>query len=456
EAQRIRLATQIGSSLMGVLYILDEPSIGLHQRDNNRLIRTLERLRDLGNTLLVVEHDEDTMRSADWIVDIGPGAGEHGGRLVAEGPVAAIEQVDESLTGQYLSGRRSIPIPDQRREGNGKALRLIGARENNLQYVTVSFPLGTFICVTGVSGSGKSSLITDTLYRRLAQELHGAKTKPGSHDSMEGIEHLDKVVEIDQGPIGRTPRSNPATYTGVFTPIRELLASMPEAKTRGYKPGRFSFNVKGGRCESCKGEGIIQIEMNFLPNVFVSCEVCKGKRYNREALEIMYKGKSIADVLDMTVEEAVQFFANIPAVHRKLQTLNDVGLGYVKLGQPATQLSGGEAQRVKLASELSRRATGKTMYILDEPTTGLHFQDIERLLGVLQRLADGGNTVLVIEHNLDVIKSADWIVDLGPEGGSGGGAIIAQGTPEQIVEAPGSYTGEYLAPTLRTTAVAAD
>ncbi|MDQ3523627.1 MAG: excinuclease ABC subunit UvrA, partial [Chloroflexota bacterium] len=448
--------TQIGSSLMGVLYILDEPSIGLHQRDNNRLIRTLERLRDFGNTLLVVEHDEDTMRSADWIVDIGPGAGEHGGRLVAEGTVAAIEQVDESLTGQYLSGRRSIPIPDQRREGNGKALRLIGARENNLQDVTVSFPLGTFICVTGVSGSGKSSLITDTLYRRLAQELHGAKTKTGSHDSMEGIEHLDKVVEIDQGPIGRTPRSNPATYTGVFTPIRELLASMPEAKTRGYKPGRFSFNVKGGRCESCKGEGIIQIEMNFLPNVFVSCEVCKGKRYNREALEIMYKGKSIADVLDMTVEEAVQFFANIPAVHRKLQTLNDVGLGYVKLGQPATQLSGGEAQRVKLASELSRRATGKTMYILDEPTTGLHFQDIERLLGVLQRLADGGNTVLVIEHNLDVIKSADWIVDLGPEGGSGGGTIIAQGTPEQIVEAPGSYTGEYLAPTLRTTAVAAD
>ncbi|MGI8976345.1 MAG: excinuclease ABC subunit UvrA [Thermomicrobiales bacterium] len=456
EAQRIRLATQIGSSLMGVLYILDEPSIGLHQRDNNRLIRTLERLRDLGNTLLVVEHDEDTMRSADWIVDIGPGAGEHGGKLVAEGPVAAIEQVEESLTGQYLSGRRSIPIPDQRREGNGKALRLIGARENNLQEVNVSFPLGTFICVTGVSGSGKSSLITDTLYRRLAQELHGAKSKPGSHDSMEGIEHLDKVVEIDQGPIGRTPRSNPATYTGVFTPIRELLASMPEAKTRGYKPGRFSFHVKGGHCEDRKGEGIIQIEMNFLPNVFVSCEVCKGKRYNREALEIMYKGKSIADVLDMTVEEAVEFFANIPAVHRKLQTLYDVGLGYVKLGQPATQLSGGEAQRVKLASELSRRATGKTMYILDEPTTGLHFQDIERLLGVLQRLADGGNTVLVIEHNLDVIKSADWIVDLGPEGGSGGGTIIAEGTPEHLVTSPGSYTGEYLAPALRLASIAAD
>ena len=456
EAQRIRLATQIGSSLMGVLYILDEPSIGLHQRDNNRLIHTLERLRDLGNTLLVVEHDEDTIRSADWVVDVGPGAGEHGGHLVAEGPVAAIEQVEESLTGQYLSGKRSIPIPARRREGNGKRISLAGARENNLQDVDVQFPLGTFICVTGVSGSGKSSLITDTLYRRLAQELHGAKAKAGAHDTMEGIDHLDKVIDIDQSPIGRTPRSNPATYTGVFTPIRELFASMPEAKTRGYKPGRFSFNVKGGRCEACKGEGIIQIEMNFLPDVFVPCEVCKGKRYNREALEILYKGKSISDVLEMTVEEAVTFFENIPAVRRKLETLNDVGLGYVKLGQPATQLSGGEAQRVKLASELSRRATGKTMYILDEPTTGLHFQDIERLLGVLQRLADGGNTVLVIEHNLDVIKSADWIIDLGPEGGSGGGMIVAEGTPETIARIPESHTGVYLAPVLGVTSAAAD
>ena len=456
EAQRIRLATQIGSSLMGVLYILDEPSIGLHQRDNNRLIRTLERLRDLGNTLLVVEHDEDTMRAADWIVDIGPGAGEHGGRLVAEGPVDVIERSEESLTGQYLSGRRSIPIPAQRREGNGHTLRLVGARENNLRDVTVEFPLGTFTCITGVSGSGKSSLITDTLYRRLAQELHNAKVKPGEHDALEGIEHLDKVIEIDQSPIGRTPRSNPATYTGVFTPIRELFASMPEAKTRGYKAGRFSFNVKGGRCEACKGEGIIQIEMNFLPDVFVPCEVCKGKRYNREALEIMYKGKSISDVLDMTVEEAVTFFENIPAIRRKLETLNDVGLGYVKLGQPATQLSGGEAQRVKLASELSRRATGKTLYILDEPTTGLHFADIERLLGVLQRLADGGNTIIVIEHNLDVIKSADWIIDLGPEGGSGGGMIVAEGLPEDVARNEQSHTGRFLAPVLGLSAAAAD
>lgn len=456
EAQRIRLATQIGSSLMGVLYILDEPSIGLHQRDNNRLIRTLERLRDLGNTLLVVEHDEDTMRAADWIVDIGPGAGAHGGLLVAEGPVAAIERVDESLTGQYLSGQRSIPIPTERRSGNGKSLRLKGARENNLREIDVHIPLGTFTCITGVSGSGKSSLITDTLYRRLAQELHGARTKPGAHDALEGIEHLDKVIEIDQSPIGRTPRSNPATYTGLFTPVRELYASMPESKARGYKPGRFSFNVKGGRCEACKGEGIIQIEMNFLPNVFVSCEVCKGKRYSREALEILYKGKNISEVLEMTVEEAGTFFENIPAISRKLETLNDVGLGYVKLGQPATQLSGGEAQRVKLSSELSRRATGKTLYILDEPTTGLHFADIERLLVVLQRLADGGNTIIVIEHNLDVIKSADWIVDLGPEGGSGGGLIVAEGTPEEIARSAGSYTGDYLAPALGVSVAAAD
>jgi excinuclease ABC subunit A len=456
EAQRIRLATQIGSSLMGVLYILDEPSIGLHQRDNNRLIRTLERLRDLGNTLLVVEHDVDTMRAADWIVDIGPGAGEHGGKLVAEGSMEDIKRVPESITGQFLSGERSIPVPPKRREGNGHALKLVGARENNLRDVTVEFPLGTFTCITGVSGSGKSSLVTDTLFRRLAQELNGAKVvKPGAHDALEGMEHLDKVIDIDQSPIGRTPRSNPATYTGVFTPIRELFASMPEAKTRGYKPGRFSFNVKGGRCEACKGEGIIQIEMNFLPDVFVPCEVCKGKRYNREALEITYKGKSIADVLDMTVEEGVEFFENIPSIKRKLATLNDVGLGYIKLGQPATQLSGGEAQRVKLASELSRRATGKTMYILDEPTTGLHFADIERLLGVLQRLADGGNTIVVIEHNLDVIKSADWIIDLGPEGGSGGGMIIAEGTPEQVARDPDSYTGHYLAPVLGIAASAA-
>jgi excinuclease ABC subunit A len=455
EAQRIRLATQIGSSLMGVLYILDEPSIGLHQRDNNRLIRTLERLRDLGNTLLVVEHDEDTMRAADWIVDIGPGAGEHGGKLVAEGTIEDIRRVPESITGQFLSGKRSIPVPARRREGNGARLRLIGARENNLRDVTVEFPLGTFTCITGVSGSGKSSLVTDTLHRRLAQELHGAKVKPGAHDDLQGVDYLDKVIEIDQSPIGRTPRSNPATYTGVFTPIRELFASMPEAKTRGYKPGRFSFNVKGGRCEACKGEGIIQIEMNFLPDVFVPCEVCKGRRYNREALEITYKGKSIADVLGMTVEEGVEFFENIPAIRRKLETLNDVGLGYIKLGQPATQLSGGEAQRVKLASELSRRATGKTMYILDEPTTGLHFADIERLLGVLQRLADGGNTIVVIEHNLDVIKSADWIIDLGPEGGSGGGLVIAEGTPEEIAQDPESYTGHYLAPVLGIAATAA-
>ena len=448
EAQRIRLATQIGSSLMGVLYILDEPSIGLHQRDNARLIKTLERLRDIGNTLIVVEHDEDTMRAADWIVDIGPGAGEHGGHLVAEGPLEAIKANTNSITGDFLSGRRKIVMPEKRRSGNGKFLKLVGARENNLKDVTVEFPLGTFMCVTGVSGSGKSSLITDTLHKRLAMDLHRARQRPGSHDALEGVKHLDKVIEIDQSPIGRTPRSNPATYTGVFTTIRELFASMPEAKTRGYKPGRFSFNVKGGRCEACKGEGIIQIEMNFLPDVFVPCEVCQGARYNREALEILYKGQSIADVLDMNVEEALTFFENNPSISNKLQTLFDVGLGYVKLGQPATQLSGGEAQRVKLSSELARRSTGKTMYILDEPTTGLHFADIERLLHVLQRLTDGGNTVLVIEHNLDIIKSADWIIDLGPEGGSGGGLIIAQGTPEEIVEQEASFTGAFLKPML--------
>jgi len=456
EAQRIRLATQIGSSLMGVLYILDEPSIGLHQRDNARLIRTLERLRDIGNTLIVVEHDEDTMRAADWIVDIGPGAGVHGGHVVAEGTMEQIAATAGSITGDFLSGRRSIPIPSMRRKGNGKQIVIRGARENNLRNVTVSFPLGTFTCVTGVSGSGKSSLITDTLYKKLAQELHRAKDKPGAHDEIEGIKNLDKVIDINQSPIGRTPRSNPATYTGLFTPIRELFASLPESKARGYKAGRFSFNVKGGRCEACKGEGIIQIEMNFLPDVFVPCEVCHGARYNREALEILYKGSSISDVLDMTVSQALNFFENVPALRNKLQTLDDVGLGYVKLGQPATQLSGGEAQRVKLAGELSRRATGRTMYILDEPTTGLHFADIERLLIILQRLADGGNTVMVIEHNLDVIKSADWVIDLGPEGGSGGGMIIAEGTPETIATIASSFTGDFLRPMFPTEAIAAD
>jgi excinuclease ABC subunit A len=449
EAQRIRLATQIGSSLMGVLYILDEPSIGLHQRDNARLIKTLERLRDIGNTLIVVEHDEETMRAADWIVDIGPGAGEHGGRIVAEGPFAAIVNNPDSITGDYLSGRRQIPIPHQRRRGNGKYLTIKGARENNLKNIDVQLPLGRFICVTGVSGSGKSSLIADTLYRKLAQVFYRAKEKPGKHDAITGIEHLDKVIDIDQSPIGRTPRSNPATYTGLFTPIRELFATVPEAKLRGYKAGRFSFNVKGGRCEACQGEGIVQIEMQFLPDVYVPCEVCHGKRYNRDALEIRFKGKSIADVLEMTVEEALGFFEALPAIKNKLQTLHDVGLGYIRLGQPATQLSGGEAQRVKLATELSKRATGKTMYILDEPTTGLHFADIARLLEVLQRLVEGGNTVLVIEHNLDVIKNADWLIDIGPEGGHRGGEIVAEGTPEQVAEHPASFTGQFLRDVLR-------
>ena len=457
EAQRIRLATQIGSSLMGVLYILDEPSIGLHQRDNARLIKTLERLRDIGNTLIVVEHDEDTMRAADWIVDVGPGAGEHGGKIVAAGDFDAICANRDSLTGDYLSGRKQIPIPDERRAGNGLALTIKGARENNLKNLTVEFPLGKFICVTGVSGSGKSSLITDTLYRKLAQHFYRAKERPGAHDAVLGLEHLDKVIEIDQSPIGRTPRSNPATYTGLFTPIRELFATVPEAKLRGYKAGRFSFNVKGGRCEACSGEGIIQIEMQFLPDVYVPCEVCHGRRYNRDALEIRFKGKSIADVLDMTVEDALGFFEAIPSIKNKLQTLFDVGLGYVRLGQPATQLSGGEAQRVKLATELSKRPTGKTMYILDEPTTGLHFADIDRLLLVLQRLADGGNTVLVIEHNLDVIKSADWLIDIGPEGGHRGGRVVAEGTPEEVAENPASFTAQFLRPMLRSReAIAAD
>jgi len=456
EAQRIRLATQIGSSLMGVLYILDEPSIGLHQRDNARLIKTLLRLRDIGNTLIVVEHDEETMRAADWIIDVGPGAGQHGGYIVAEGSMDDIARSADSITGQFLSGRRSIAMPDTRRTGSGKALTLRGAKENNLQDVTVRFPLATFICVTGVSGSGKSSLVSDTLHPRLAQALHGARQKPGSHLTLDGIPHLDKVIDIDQSPIGRTPRSNPATYTGLFTPIRELYASLPESKARGYLPGRFSFNVKGGRCEACRGEGIIQIEMNFLPDVFVPCEVCHGRRYNREAQEILYKGKSIADVLEMTVEEALGFFQNVPSIRNKLQTLFDVGLGYIHLGQPATQLSGGEAQRVKLASELSRRATGRTLYILDEPTTGLHFADIEKLLAILHRLVEGGNTVIVIEHNLDVIKSADWIIDMGPEGGNGGGRVIAEGTPEQVAATATSYTGSYLRPLLGEATLAAD
>lgn len=444
EAQRIRLATQIGSGLMGVLYILDEPSIGLHQRDNERLIKTLVRLRDLGNTLLVVEHDEDTMRAADHIIDIGPGAGEHGGHVVAEGDYAALLANTNSLTGDYLSHRRHIPVPAQRRAGNGKSLRITGARENNLKNIDVEFPLGKFVAVTGVSGSGKSTLITDILYRKLAHTFFRAHERPGTHDTVEGLENLDKVIDIDQSPIGRTPRSNPATYTNAFTGIRELFAQVPEARIRGYQPGRFSFNVKGGRCEACKGEGIVRIEMNFLPDVYVPCEICGGKRYNREALEIHYKGKSIADVLDMTVEEATDFFANVPSIYNKMKTLNDVGLGYMRLGQPATTLSGGEAQRVKLSTELARRATGRTMYILDEPTTGLHFADVDRLLQVLQRLVDAGNTIIVIEHNLEVIKSADWLIDLGPEGGDAGGEVIAQGTPEEVAEVPCSYTGQFL------------
>ena len=444
EAQRIRLATQIGSGLMGVLYILDEPSIGLHQRDNERLIKTLVRLRDLGNTLLVVEHDEDTMRAADHIIDIGPGAGEHGGRVVAEGTYAEIVANYNSLTGDYLSHRKHIPVPNERRAGNGKSLRIVGARENNLKDVTVEVPLGKFVVVTGVSGSGKSTLITDILYRKLAHTFFRAHNRPGKHEAVEGLENLDKVIDIDQSPIGRTPRSNPATYTNAFTGIRELFAQVPESRLRGYQAGRFSFNVKGGRCEACKGEGIVRIEMNFLPDVYVPCEVCGGKRYNREALEIHYKGKSIADVLNMTVEEATEFFANVPSIYNKMKTLNDVGLGYMRLGQPATTLSGGEAQRVKLATELARRATGRTMYILDEPTTGLHFADVDRLLEVLQRLVDAGNTIVVIEHNLEIIKSADWIIDLGPEGGDAGGEVLMQGTPEEVAEEPRSYTGHFL------------
>ena len=444
EAQRLRLATQIGSQLMGVLYILDEPSIGLHQRDNRRLIDTLMQMRDLGNTLLVVEHDEETMRSADYIVDLGPGAGEHGGYVVAAGSIDQIMAEPESITGQYLSGRRSIPLPRSRRAGNGESLIIEKAAEHNLKEIDVCIPLGRFICITGVSGSGKSTLLVDVLYRRLAQTLHRAKSRAGRHQDVLGIEHLDKVINIDQSPIGRTPRSNPGTYTNLFTYIRDLFASLPEAKLRGYKPGRFSFNVKGGRCEACQGDGIIKIEMHFLPDIYVPCEVCKGKRFNRETLQVRYRGKNIAEVLEMTVEEAMDFFDKIPRISRKLKTLWDVGLGYIKLGQSSTTLSGGEAQRIKLARELSRRATGRTLYILDEPTTGLHFEDIRHLLEVLNKLVDAGNTVIVIEHNLDVIKCADWIIDLGPEGGDEGGRVIAEGTPEQVQQLPNSYTGQFL------------
>ena len=445
EAQRIRLATQIGSGLMGVIYILDEPSIGLHQRDNARLIRTLLGLRDIGNTVIVVEHDEETIRTADWIIDIGPGAGKHGGEIVAEGPLEAILAEPRSITGQYLSGRRRIPVRSERRPPRpGHEILVRGAREHNLKGMDVRVPLGLFVAVTGVSGSGKSTLVNDILYRSLAQRLYHAKERPGAHDRVQGAELVDKVVDVDQSPIGRTPRSNPATYTGLFTPIRDLFAAVPEARLRGYTPGRFSFNVKGGRCEACAGDGIIKIEMQFLPDVYVPCDVCKGKRYNREALEIHYKGSSIADVLDMTAEDALEFFKYVPAIANKLQTIVDVGLGYIHLGQPATTLSGGEAQRVKLATELSRRATGKTVYILDEPTTGLHFSDVERLLDVLHRLVDAGNSVIVIEHNLDVVKTADWIVDLGPEGGAAGGEVIAEGTPEQVAKIRRSFTGEFL------------
>ena len=444
ESQRIRLATQIGSSLMGVLYILDEPSIGLHQRDNDKLLDTLKHLRDLGNTLLVVEHDEDTMCQADYIVDIGPGAGVHGGQVVACGTAEEVMNTPGSITGDYLSGRKQIPVPTERRKGNGHFLTIRGAAENNLQNVDVSIPLGTFTCVTGVSGSGKSSLVNEILYKRLAADLNRAKTRAGKHAAIEGEEYLDKVIDIDQSPIGRTPRSNPATYTGLFNDIRDLFASTPDAKARGYGPGRFSFNVRGGRCEACQGDGLIKIEMHFLPDIYVPCEVCKGKRYNRETLEVRYKGKNIYEVLDMTVEEALPFFEALPRLYNKLQTLYEVGLSYVKLGQPSTELSGGEAQRVKLATELAKRSTGKTIYILDEPTTGLHTADVHKLIEVLQKLVEVGNTVVVIEHNLDVIKTADHIIDLGPEGGSGGGTIVATGTPEEVAACPESYTGQYL------------
>ena len=445
EAQRIRLATQIGSGLSGVLYVLDEPSIGLHQRDNDKLLATLKKLRDLGNTLVVVEHDEDTMYAADCIVDIGPGAGVHGGNIIAVGTAEEIKKVPESITGRYLSGKDKIAVPKKRRKSNGKCIEIVKAKENNLKDLSVKIPLGVFNCVTGVSGSGKSTLVNEVLYKYLAKEINGSTEKPGKCYKIKGIENIDKIINIDQSPIGRTPRSNPATYTGVFDIIRDIYAGTNEAKMRGYQKGRFSFNVEGGRCEACQGDGVLKIEMNFLPDIYVPCEVCKGKRYNRETVEVKYKGKSIADVLDMTVEEAVEFFSNIPRIKQKIQTLMDVGLGYIKLGQPSTTLSGGEAQRVKLATELSKRATGKTLYILDEPTTGLHIADVHKLVDILQRLVDTGNTILVIEHNLDLIKTADNIIDLGPEGGEGGGEVIAQGTPEQVVKNEKSYTGKFLA-----------
>ena len=451
ESQRIRLASQIGSGLTGVLYVLDEPSIGLHQRDNERLLATLKRLRDLGNTVIVVEHDEEAIRAADYLIDMGPEAGIHGGKVIAAGTPDEVMKVADSITGQYLTGVKRIEVPAQRRKGHiGQKLRVVGARANNLKNVTAEFPIGSFTCVTGVSGGGKSSLVIDTLYKALARKLNGAHEHPGPHDAIEGVEHLDKIVDIDQSAIGRTPRSNPATYTGAFTPMRDWFAGLPEAKARGYAAGRFSFNVKGGRCEACEGDGVIQIEMHFLPDVFVQCDVCNGKRYNRETLEVMFKGKSIADVLDMTVEEGAEFFRAVPSIRDKLVTLERVGLGYVHVGQAATTLSGGEAQRVKLAKELSRRATGRTLYILDEPTTGLHFEDVKKLLDVLHALVDQGKTVLVIEHNLEVIKTADWLIDIGPEGGANGGRIIASGTPEQIVATKGSYTGEYLKPYLKS------
>ena len=450
EAQRIRLATQIGSGLAGVLYVLDEPSIGLHQRDNNRLIKTLKNLRDLGNTLIVVEHDEDTIREADWLVDIGPKAGEYGGQIVYQGDPSGIVDCEESLTGAYLSGRRVLAVPENRRAiDKSRMVTVKGARENNLKKIDVKFPLGVLTCVTGVSGSGKSTLVNEILAKVMSNELNGARQVPGRHSRVEGLDHLDKLVQVDQSPIGRTPRSNPATYTGVFDKIRNLFAETQEAKVRGYKPGRFSFNVKGGRCEACKGDGTIKIEMNFLPDVYVPCEVCHGARYNRETLEVRYKGKTIAEVLDMPISEAAEFFEPIQSIARYLNTLVDVGLGYVRLGQAATTLSGGEAQRVKLASELQKRSKGRTVYILDEPTTGLHFEDIRKLMLVLQGLVDKGNTVIVIEHNLDVIKSADWIIDMGPEGGSGGGTVVVEGTPEDVANCSGSHTGQYLKPLLK-------
>ena len=451
EAQRIRLATQIGSGLVGVLYILDEPSIGLHQRDNDRLLDALRNLRDLGNTLIVVEHDDDTMRAADYIIDIGPEAGEHGGTVVAQGTAEDIMACPESLTGQYLKGTKYIPIPEERRKGNGSFIKIIGAAEHNLKNVDVSIPLGTLTVVTGVSGSGKSTLVNEILYKAMAEAVYGTPHRPGKFKALEGVEHIDKIINIDQSPIGRTPRSNPATYTGVFDAIRQLYSQTSEAKVRGYKAGRFSFNIKGGRCEACKGDGIIRIEMNFLPDVYVPCEVCHGARYNRETLEVKYKGKTISDVLNMTVDDACKFFENQPRIVNKMKTLQQVGLGYIRLGQPATTLSGGEAQRVKLATELSKRSTGRTLYILDEPTTGLHAADIHKLMDVLQMLVDGGDTVVVIEHNLDVIKTADYLVDLGPEGGDGGGTVVATGTPEEICKIPASYTGQFLKPVLERT-----